>query len=89
MALCGSLRHLADADDGALLPVTGGEPLEIKAPITLCARSDLSGPRYYDGRIANLGIWDDPLTGPHIATLFDQVHARIDLCTPFWSCSYS
>lgn len=72
-------RHLADSDDGALLPVTGGDPLGIKTPIAFCARSDLSGPRYYDGRIANLGIWDDLLTDPQIAALFEQVHARIDL----------
>ncbi len=58
-----------------MVPVTGGDPLTVDAPITLCARSDLNNDRYFDGRIANLGIWSTQLTAPQISTLYMQAHA--------------
>ncbi len=55
------------------MPVTGGDPLRINAPITLCARSDLDPQRFYNGKLANLGIYDSQLTAAQIRAIYQQV----------------
>lgn len=49
--------------------------MNISAPITLCARSDLQPERFYSGSLANLGIYNVPLTAAQIASLYTQVPA--------------
>lgn len=59
--------------NGTVVPVTGGFPLRIDAPITLCARSDLDPSRFYNGALANLGIYDSQLSAAQIHAIYQQV----------------
>ncbi len=61
------------ATNGTVVPVTGGFPLRIDAPITLCARSDLDPSRFYNGALANLGIYDSQLSAAQVRAIYQQV----------------
>jgi hypothetical protein len=65
--------------DGTNVSITGGNPLDIpvSAPVTLCARSDLEPSRFYNGALANLGIWDVQLTPTQIQAIYQQVHCYV------------
>lgn len=65
--------HDAGSVSGDVVPVVGGLPLRIDAPITLCTRSDLERDRFYNGALTNLGIYDSQLTAAQIQAIYQQV----------------
>ena len=66
--------HAWRADDsGVLLAVSGGDPLSLQGPITLCARSATDPTRHFDGQLASFGIWNEGLTAQYIGSLYSQV----------------
>ena len=52
--------------------------MELAGPITLCGRSDQDPTRFYDGFIANVGIYNTSLSPAAMATLYQAVrpHCR-------------
>lgn len=51
---------LAGSDNVKKL-VSGGDPMFLNSPITLCGRVDLNADRFFSGRLAELSIFDDAL----------------------------
>lgn len=43
--------------------VSGGDPMFLDSPITLCGRVDLEPSRFFSGRLAELTIFDTDLSG--------------------------
>ncbi|MEW5307095.1 MAG: hypothetical protein WDW36_009513 [Sanguina aurantia] len=52
--------------------IPGGYPAQLDGPITLCARADLDPGRLFTGSIANLMLWNVPLSASHVAELFSS-----------------
>eukprot|EP00216_Chloropicon_sp_CCMP2111_P006625 CAMPEP_0198234118 /NCGR_PEP_ID=MMETSP1446-20131203/211_1 /TAXON_ID=1461542 ORGANISM="Unidentified sp, Strain CCMP2111" /NCGR_SAMPLE_ID=MMETSP1446 /ASSEMBLY_ACC=CAM_ASM_001112 /LENGTH=1741 /DNA_ID=CAMNT_0043914847 /DNA_START=161 /DNA_END=5386 /DNA_ORIENTATION=- len=62
---------------GGLLPqfrVDGGvQPMDINDGIYLCGRSDRDSKRHYDGKLAHLSIFDQPLGNEQVAAMYNAV----------------
>jgi hypothetical protein len=63
---------LAGSDNVRKL-VSGGDPMFLDSPITLCGRVDLNAERFFSGRLAELSIFDNSLTK-------QQVTLQTDVC---------
>jgi hypothetical protein len=66
------------------LQVGGGAPMDIQGNITLCAVSDLDPNRFYDGRLADLSIYDRALTPLEVTNIYQEV--RVTFCFRFLCC---
>ena len=74
-------RHAADpcvhvmcvialaGSDGVKKLVSGGDPMFLNSPITLCGRVDLNADRFFDGQLVELSIFDSALTRPQVDLL--------------------
>ena len=62
----------ADAT-GAAVAVSGGGPLQLPGPVTLCARSASDTSSRLDGYLAQLSFWDQGLSPAQIQALFSMV----------------
>ena len=69
MYLTTDMRHSPAGSDGVKKLVSGGDPMFLNSPITLCGRVDLNADRFFDGRLAELSIFDNALTRPQVAAL--------------------
>jgi hypothetical protein len=63
------VSHYLAGSDGVKKLVSGGDPMFLNSPITLCGRVDLNADRFFDGRLAELSIFDNALTRPQVAFL--------------------
>ncbi|KAK9797358.1 hypothetical protein WJX73_002152 [Symbiochloris irregularis] len=58
----------------AVNQVDGGQPIYLNtADIFLCSRSDEDTSRYFSGSLANLAIWNEPLTAAQVSALYNTV----------------
>ena len=62
------MSHYLAGSDGVKKLVSGGDPMFLNSPITLCGRVDLNADRFFDGRLAELSIFDNALTRPQVAS---------------------
>lgn len=82
-ALAVSLTPTSNATSPGGLPVeaTGGDPALMTSDIFLCARSDMStlpeNDRFYDGSIANLMLFDIPLSESDVSMLYKTYNPSI------------
>ncbi|MEW5310359.1 MAG: hypothetical protein WDW38_002167 [Sanguina aurantia] len=67
-----SSKRDTDGADSATIQIPGGYPAQLDGPITLCARADLDPGRLFTGSIANLMLWNVPLSASHVAELFSS-----------------
>ncbi len=52
--------------DNAYVAPTGGDAALMDDAIHVCARSDLSPSRFFDGSVAHVALWDDALNGTQV-----------------------
>lgn len=56
--------------------VSGGGPMRLEGPISLCARAAIDPTRHFDGQLAQLSIWNKGLSMSQIARLYTLVSMR-------------
>ena len=59
--------------DGQPKSVDGGDPIILNGTIALCGRSDNNTLRGFNGRLAQLSLFNASLTNSSVAALFNQV----------------
>jgi hypothetical protein len=52
----------------AFFHVDGGDPINIDTNIVLCGRSDAQTSRFFDGRVAQLALFDTSLQAGEVCT---------------------
>ncbi|CAK0785312.1 hypothetical protein CVIRNUC_008519 [Coccomyxa viridis] len=70
-----SNTSMYNGQDGTPLLVPGGAPAALSGPIHLCTRADNNNTRYFNGKVAYLGLYDQRLDETQIMMLYQAVQA--------------
>uniref|UniRef100_A0A061S6Z7 Laminin G domain-containing protein n=1 Tax=Tetraselmis sp. GSL018 TaxID=582737 RepID=A0A061S6Z7_9CHLO len=56
---------------------TGGNPIHLSGPISICGRRDESPARHFPGRIAGVGFWNKALQPDQVLSLYNAVASKL------------
>lgn len=68
----GTMRPSSIQPSGSLVVPTAGDSALMTEDIYLCSRSDRQAERFYDGALAHLMIFDEPLSPSQVAGMYSQ-----------------
>lgn len=57
--------------------VSGGKPIAVDGNLVLCGRADLGADRFFDGRIAQLSVFDSALTQQAVRFVTRSMQTRL------------
>eukprot|EP00884_Botryococcus_braunii_P015271 jgi/Botrbrau1/2427/Bobra.0395s0049.1 len=66
----GLVAEMSPGSNNLQRSVDGGDPMYIDGKINLCARSNMMADRFYDGRIAQLSIFDSSLSPGEVRQIY-------------------
>lgn len=77
-----SFSSASAAVEQGLYQVDGGDPMQLDGVLSLCGRADGDADRFYTGLVAQLGLWNEPLTAEAIQELYNHIDQHMEVPAP-------